>query len=80
MECTALKGVDGVAQGKRLRPIARSTVGRQAAMAQVVPGPQTETDGSEVTVDGDHGDCSFDMLRGNRGRSLPTSSWRAKAN
>ena len=60
MECLALKGADRIAQGKHLRPIARPTVGCQAAMGQVVPGPQTKTDRSGVTVDDVHGDCSFD--------------------
>ena len=78
MERAALKGADRVAQGKHLRPIARSTIGCQAAMAQVVPGPQTETDRSGVTVDNDHGDCSFDMLHGNRGAEFTNSRTAGK--
>ena len=59
MEFRALKRAHRIAQGKGLRPIARPAVGCQAAMSQVVPSPQTETDRSGVTVDDCHRDCSF---------------------
>ncbi len=62
MECAAFERPHRIAQGKDPRPIARSAVGCQAAMGQIIGGPQTEADRAGVTVDNVHGDFSFGML------------------